>query len=145
MTMRIKFNIPSEHQVFKCQIAVRIDDINYGNHLSNDRLLTYAHECRLQYFRALGYQDERDVGGQSLIMSDSAIMYRGEGFYGDILKVSLFSPPPHEYGFDLFYLMSNQESKEVARIKTGLVFYDYQNKKLIKNPSGFEGVLKSVQ
>ncbi|MFZ8933704.1 MAG: thioesterase family protein [Bacteriovoracaceae bacterium] len=142
--MRIKFEIPVEFQVFETKVQVRIDDINYGQHLSNDRLLVYAHEARMRYFRALGIEDEKSVGGSSIIMSDSAIMYRNEGLWAQELNISIYLPPTHSYGFDLFYSVQNDQGAEVARIKTGLVFYDYEKKKLSKAPIGLENVLTPI-
>ncbi len=141
MTMRIKFEIPKDALVFETNIQVRIDDINYGQHLSNDRLLVYAHEARMRYFKSLGFKDEKSIAGKSIIMSDSAIMYRHESVWGDELKVSLSVPAPHLYGFDIYYCLTNLDGHEVARVKTGLVFYDYAQKKLLKAPMSLKDLI----
>ena len=42
------------------------------------------------------------------------------------------------YGFDMFYQLDNQAGgKEIARIKTGIVFFDYQTRKIAPIPSRF--------
>jgi acyl-CoA thioesterase FadM len=45
---RIKLTLPSAFG-FKTQIPVRIQDLNYGNHVSNDAILSIMHEARMQY------------------------------------------------------------------------------------------------
>ncbi|WP_255669390.1 hypothetical protein [Myroides oncorhynchi] len=39
---RVKLNLPTEF-IFETKIPVRITDLNYGNHLGNDKLLSISH------------------------------------------------------------------------------------------------------
>ncbi|MFZ9695712.1 MAG: hypothetical protein ACO3AY_07565 [Chitinophagaceae bacterium] len=34
---------------YSFEIPIRITDINYGGHVGNDRMLTLAHEARIQF------------------------------------------------------------------------------------------------
>ncbi|SIQ62467.1 acyl-CoA thioesterase [Pontibacter lucknowensis] len=130
---RIKVAIP-EHVSFEATIPVRITDLNYGAHLGNDALLSILHEARLQLLRHFGYT-ELDMGGASLIMADVAIEYKGEGFYGDVLTLRLAFDDVHKYGFDITYHVLNQNGKEVARAKTGMLCFNYQERKLMALPN----------
>ncbi|WP_299705697.1 thioesterase family protein [uncultured Pontibacter sp.] len=129
---RIKVAIPA-HVSFEAAIPVRITDLNYGAHLGNDALLSILHEARLQLLRHFGYT-ELDLGGASLIMADVAIEYKGEGFYGDVLTLKLAFDDIHKYGFDITYHVLNQDGKEVARAKTGMLCFNYQERKLMALP-----------
>ncbi len=80
---RIKIELP-EKFLFRTEIPVRITDINYGGHLGNDSLLSIIHEARLRFLNHLGYS-ESNVEEVGIIMIDSAIQYKSEGFYGDEL------------------------------------------------------------
>ena len=71
--------MPESNPVYQTSIQVRVDDMNYGNHMGNDRYLAFAHEARLQFLRS-HQQSELNFFEASLIMADSAIMYRGEAF-----------------------------------------------------------------
>jgi acyl-CoA thioester hydrolase len=129
---RIKVAIPA-HVSFEATIPVRITDLNYGAHLGNDALLSILHEARLQLLSHFGYT-ELDLGGASLIMADVAIEYKGEGFYGDVLTLKLAFDDVHKYGFDITYHVLNQDGKEVARAKTGMLCFNYQERKLMALP-----------
>lgn len=130
---RIKVAIPA-HTAFEATIPLRITDLNYGAHLGNDALLSILHEARLQLLRHFGYT-ELDMGGASLIMADVAIEYKGEGFYGDVLTLRLAFDDVHKYGFDITYHVLNQHGKEVARAKTGMLCFNYQERKLMALPA----------
>lgn len=129
---RIKVAIPA-HTHFEATIPVRITDLNYGNHLGNDALLSILHEARMQLLGHFGWS-ELSIGGAGMIMADVAIEYKGEGFYGDVLSIKLAFDDVSKYGFDITYHVVNQQGKEVARAKTGMLCFDYQNRKLMALP-----------
>jgi acyl-CoA thioester hydrolase len=53
---RVKLSIP-EHTIFTTDIAVRITDINYGNHLGNDALVSILQEARMQWLTSNNYTE----------------------------------------------------------------------------------------
>lgn len=53
---RLKLILP-ESFLFSTTIAVRITDLNYGNHLANDKVLSILHEARMQFFQHYGYSE----------------------------------------------------------------------------------------
>jgi acyl-CoA thioesterase FadM len=129
---RVKVDIPA-HIHFETRIPIRITDLNYGGHLGNDALLSILHEARLQLLKHFGY-DELQLGGASLIMADVAISYKGEGFYGDTLYIKMAFDELNKYGFDITYHVLNQEGREVARAKTGMLCFNYRERKLMPLP-----------
>ncbi|MEJ8757743.1 thioesterase family protein [Pontibacter sp. H259] len=129
---RIKVTIP-EHTHFTTTIPVRVTDLNYGNHLGNDALLSILHEARMQLLQDFSWS-ELNIGGASMIMADVAIEYKGEGFYGDVLRINLAFDDISKYGFDITYHVLNQNGKEVARAKTGMLCINYQERKLMALP-----------
>ncbi len=129
---RIKVNIPQQTH-FTATIPVRVTDLNYGNHLGNDALLSILHEARMQLLNNFGWS-ELQIGGASMIMADVAIEYKGEGFYGDILTINLAFDDINKYGFDITYHVTNQDGKEVARAKTGMLCFNYTERKLMPLP-----------
>ena len=129
---RVEVNIPA-HIHFEANISVRITDMNYGAHLGNDALLSILHEARLQLLNHFGYT-EMELGGASLIMADVAINYKGESFYGDTLTIKMAFDDLNKYGFDISYHVLNQDGKEVARAKTGMLCFNYRARKLMSLP-----------
>ncbi len=84
---RVVINFPDVTH-FSTELSVRIGDINQGNHLGHDRMITLVHEARIQFFRALGY-DELDIDGVGTLVADLAISYQNEAFYGDCLRFDI--------------------------------------------------------
>jgi acyl-CoA thioesterase FadM len=133
---RIKLELPASVH-FATEIPVRIGDVNYGNHLGNDALLSLIHEARVRFLAHYGYT-EMNIEGASIIMNDVAIVYKAEAFYGETLRFEISVGDFHRFGCDFVYAITNKEShKEVARAKTGVVFYDYAEKHLMHVPEQF--------
>lgn len=130
---RIQLELPAQY-AYSVEIPLRITDMNYGNHLGNDAVLSLLHEARYQYFRHLGYS-EMDLGGPGTIMTDCAIIYKSEAFAGDVLQISMATSDFHKYGFDLYYKVWNTNRERLtAEAKTGICTYDYHEKKLVPLP-----------
>lgn len=135
---RIKIDLPEQFS-FAVKIPVRITDINYGGHVGNDSILSLLHEARVSYLKHLGYA-ELDIAGVGLIMSDVAIEFKGESFYGDELTVSVAAGEFSKISFDIFYKMETVRDGKtilVAKAKTMMVFYDYGAKKMVVMPAEF--------
>ncbi len=131
--MRIKIPVPASFS-FKTEIPVRIGDLNYGGHVGNEVFLAYAQEARVHFLNQLGYA-ELNLEGVGLIMADAAINYKAEAFHGDTLVVEVTANDPTRMGFDLVYRMTNKANgKEVCIVKTGMVCFDYENKKVAMLP-----------
>ena len=126
---RIKVNLPETFE-FSVVIPVRITDLNYGGHLGNDALLSILHEARVQFLLYLGRPEVDRATGQGHIMADVAIEYKGEAFHGDQLRIDMAVDDVQKYGFDIVYRVRNQDGRDVARAKTGLVSFDYNTRTL---------------
>jgi acyl-CoA thioesterase FadM len=127
--MRIKLDEPQKY-IFSTFIKIRVSDLNYGNHLSNDRLLSFAHQARVEWLDSLGFS-EMNFGGNGIIMTDAAVIYKSEGHLNDELKIELGIADLSRSGFDIYYKIVNQRNnKELAMVKTGILSFDYSNKKV---------------
>lgn len=132
---RIKIDLPEKFS-FTTKIPIRITDINYGGHVGNDRILTIMHEARFQFFKKFGFA-ELEFAGTGIIISDAAIEYKNELFYGDIVIASIACGEFTKVSFELFYKLEKEVSGKqvlVAVAKTGIVCYDYKNKKVVLVP-----------
>lgn len=133
---RIKIDLPA-HIQFQTTITVRVNDLNYGGHVGNDTILTIMHEGRLRFLRSMGFKDELSLENNvGIIITDAAIVYKAESFYGDQLVVEISTDDFSKYGFDMYYKITHEESgKEVARGKTGIVCMDYKERKIANIPA----------
>jgi acyl-CoA thioesterase FadM len=139
---RIKIEIP-EKIIGTFIIPIRIADINYGNHVGNDAFVSIIHEARMQWLQLYGYT-ELKIEGIGLIMSDLAIEFKNESFYGDLVEVRLGAGEVSRVGFELYYQLlakRNTENIILANAKTGMVCYDYDAKKVAAIPDKLKMLL----
>jgi YbgC/YbaW family acyl-CoA thioester hydrolase len=130
---RIKIKLPASFS-FSTSIKIRITDLNYGGHVGNDTILSLAHEARMQFLKKYGYS-ELDMNGIGMIMIDAGIEFKSELFYGDEIIVFVSANEFTRIGFDLYYKIMKSETL-VALVKTGMVCYDYDLKKVVSLPVG---------
>ena len=134
---RIKLDLP-KHFHFTTEIPIRISDINYGGHLGNDSVLSILHDARLRFLMEHGYS-EFNVEGVSLIMSDSIVLYKSQAFFGESLRIQIAVQDFSKFGFDIYYLVRERESgREVVQAKTGMAFFNYEERKLSPVPEKFK-------
>jgi len=129
---RIKIDMP-ENKLAEIKIPVRISDINYGNHVGNDAFVSILHEARVQWLKGEGYT-ELNFAGAGLIMSDLAIEFKNESFYGDIVEVCIYAGEASRVSFELYYQLSaarNLEKIILANAKTRMIAYNYEKKKAV--------------
>jgi 4-hydroxybenzoyl-CoA thioesterase len=88
---------------------------------------------------------ELDVGGLGTVMSDSAIQYRSEAFQGECLRFELAAYDFNKYGCDIAYRISERDSgRLVALAKSGLVFFNYAERKVQSRPACFSEALDKL-
>ncbi len=139
---RIKLIIPDK-QIFSTKIAVRITDINYGNHVGNDALISILHEARMQWLASLNYT-ELSIENAALIMADLAVEYKAESFYGDVLLIDIAIGEISKVSFEIFYEITTHRNNIkllIAKAKTGMVCFDYELKKVTNIPEKFLSML----
>jgi len=139
---RIKLSLP-ERQIAQCTIPVRISDINYGNHVGNDSFVSIIHESRVQWLKQHGFT-ELDIDGTGLIMADLAMEFKRESFYGDQVTVTIFAGEISRIGFELYYQISvERDAIPIVLViaKTGMVCYDYVQKKTASIPKALSKIL----
>ena len=134
-----------EQYFFSTDLDVRISDINYGNHVGNDAILSIVHESRCRFFNELGFS-ELDVDGFGIIMTDCAVVYKSESHYGETLTINISTQDHNKYGCDIIYQIVEKHTKRtVAEVKTGIVFFDYSQKKVVNIPQAFLDKLEELQ
>lgn len=133
---RIRIDLP-ERFIFSTDIPIYIGHINYGHHLDNAVLLSLVSEARVRFFKSLGYT-EMDVEGVGIIVADAAVQYLSESFHGDVLVFEMTPTDFNKYGCDLVYRVREKSSgRNVACGKTGILFFDYAQKKPVAVPPRF--------
>jgi acyl-CoA thioester hydrolase len=132
---RVEVNLPDRF-LYTTEMVVRASDLNYGNHVGHDRVLTLLQDARVEFYRTLGFKNELNFDGSiGQVIADVSIQYKSESFLADTLIVRIGLSDFNKYGFDMFYLVENKTTaKEVARAKIGIVCFDYETRKIARIP-----------
>jgi acyl-CoA thioesterase FadM len=141
---RIKIELPGK-SFFETVIPIRITDLNYGNHVGNDTILSILHEARVQWLEHYGY-GELNIGGVGLIMSDVAIEFKNEIFYGEKIIASVAADEFSKFSFEVYYKLEKETNEKrilVVTAKTGMVCYDYAARKIVGVPEEIRMKLSS--
>jgi acyl-CoA thioesterase FadM len=141
---RVKIDLPEKFS-FSTTIDIRITDLNYGGHVGNDTLLSLIHEARMRFLRHFDCT-EMNFAGTGLIMSDAAIEFKSELFYGEQVKVSVAIAEISKVSFALCYLLEKSAGDKqltVALARTGMVCFNYTTKKIAAFPESMRSVFNA--
>lgn len=143
---RVKIIFPDRKADFETTLSVRVTDINYGNHLANDKLVAMLHESRVLMLSAWQYT-EFNIEGAALIQSDLMVRYRNEAFLGDQLHFELYLTNFTSRSFDLLYRIDTVRDNNkvlIAEAKVALVCFDYNTRSTTTVPEIFAAKYRNL-
>ena len=129
---RVHIDMP-ERFAYSTELEVRVSDLNYGNHLGNDQVLSLLHEARRRYIRSLG-EDEIGAAGLGFVIADAAVIYRAQAFYGDRLTVEVAAGEFQSRSCAFFHRARNKDGATVAEARLGVVCFDFKAQKAVSFP-----------
>lgn len=141
---RLQLDFP-EHQVcYTTTLTVRSTDINGGNHLGNDAMISMISEARARFLFEFGVREsERD--GSGIIVTDLATTYRAEAHARDQLQFDVGVMDFNKYGGDITFRITRPSDQVlVAMAKYGFVFFDYQSGRVTAMPDAFRAKFPRV-
>ena len=133
---RVKIEEPDKY-IFTAKIVTRITYLNYGVHVGNDRIFAFMHDARVQFLKSLGYESELDIDGLGNIQTDAAISYKAEIFAHEDISIKVGLMDFNKYGCDFIYRFTKADGKLAAIGKTGIIFFDYEKRKIANMPAPF--------
>jgi len=139
---RIRLELPQKFD-FSTEIPVRFSDLNAGAHLAHEKVLQLAEEARLAFIRQLGFAD-MSIDGTRFAVSDAAVVYKSQAFYGQVLRIDIAVRDCGRKTCDFFHLITHTATRrEVARVKVGIVFLDYETQRMTNVPASFRAMFSS--
>lgn len=137
---RIRLEFPTPI-CFQHQLSVRISDLNYGAHLGHDQLVSLVHEARAQWFRSAGHH-ELDIEGVGIVVAELAVNYQAEAFFEDQINIELSVGEAGSKSVEIYYRLRRvQDDVVIAIAKTGVVFFDFQQRCAVPMPAAFRAML----
>jgi acyl-CoA thioester hydrolase len=128
-----------KNKKYSYQASVRVGDLNYGNHLAHDKLITIIHDARVCFFKGHQLSEINLENTYTILLSSLTIDYLGQGFLGDIINVHVFINEIKKTNFKMSYKVSIQNST-IALCSTTLVCYN----NISRQPDKIPTVLLSV-
>ncbi|MDO5090532.1 MAG: thioesterase family protein [Cardiobacteriaceae bacterium] len=127
--------ILTRKQPFVSRLDVRIADINYGNHLGHDRLVSLLHQARVEALAAID-ASELDFFGSALILARLEVDYRAQAFLHDALEIAVWLGELRASRFALHYRVTRGDVL-IAEAQTLMVCFDYQRQRTTAVPESF--------
>jgi acyl-CoA thioesterase FadM len=141
---RLQLDFPEDQYYYSTPLTVRVTDINAGNHLGNDSMISMISEARARFLFEFGVTEtERD--GTGIIVTDLATMYRAEAHARDQLLFEVGVMDFNKYGGDItFRITRPADRKQIAMAKSGFVFYNYKTAQVVSMPDDFRAKFARV-
>jgi acyl-CoA thioesterase FadM len=141
---RLQLTFPEDQWYYSTQLTVRVTDINAGNHLGNDSMISMISEARARFLFEFGVSEsERD--GNGIIVTDLATTYRAEAHARDQLLFEVGVMDFNKYGGDIIFRITRPLDKTlIAMAKSGFVFFNYKTSQVVAMPDDFRAKFDRV-
>ncbi|MCQ4272879.1 thioesterase family protein [Pseudomonas kuykendallii] len=141
---RLILDFPEDQYCFSTQLTVRITDINGANHLGNDSMISMISEARARFLFEYGIGESR-ADGSGIIVTDLATTYRAEAHARDQLLFEVGVMDFNRYGGDItFRITRPADGRLIAMAKSGFVFFDYRQSRVVAMPGAFRALFPRV-
>ena len=134
---RLILTFPEDQYYYTTLLTVRVTDINAGNHLGNDSMISMISEARARFLFEYGVS-ETEGDGTGIIVMDLATTYRAEAHARDQLLFEVGVMDFNKYGGDVIFRVTRPKDKTlVAMAKQGFVFFNYKTSQVVAMPEDF--------
>jgi acyl-CoA thioesterase FadM len=141
---RLILTFPEDQYYYTTLLTVRVTDINAGNHLGNDSMISMISEARARFLFEYGVS-ETEGDGTGIIVTDLATTYRAEAHARDQLLFEVGVMDFNKYGGDIIFRVTRPKDKTlVAMAKQGFVFFNYKTSQVVVMPEEFQGKFERV-
>lgn len=136
---RLTLDFPPELFIYSTTLTVRVTDINGAKHLGNDSMISMISEARARFLFDKGITDT------GIIVTDLATTYKAEAHARDRLVFEVGVMDFNKYGGDIIFRITRPaDGTLVAMAKSGFVFFDYKQSKVVPIPEEFRQVFPNV-
>lgn len=141
---RLSLKFPPDQYLYSTHLTVRVTDINGANHLGNDSMISMISEARARFLFDFGIE-ETTSDKQGIIVTDLATTYLAEAYARDELLFEVGAMDFNKYGGDIIFRVTRPaDGSLIAMAKSGFVFFDYGQKKVVPIPPSFDAKFPGV-
>ncbi|MGB5157314.1 acyl-CoA thioesterase [Desulfobacterium sp. N47] len=128
---------------FSIPMKVRIDDLNYGNHVGYQIYLVYFQQARIAYLAQFGFS-EMNINGYGMIISEANCRYKQELFFGDDIIIECRVSELKSKLFIMDYRIM-KAAKICALGFTANMCFDYSKKRAVSLPHDFIRLIQEFE
>lgn len=129
--------INKDNLLFTHKTSVRMDDINFGNHLAANRMPGLLQTAKA-YFLKKHELSEADCYGYGLILLNLEIQFCNQAFFSDELVFNIYLETLSRSTITFSYSISNEvTNKIIAKAKEVIGFFDLEKQRLCKPDERF--------
>jgi acyl-CoA thioester hydrolase len=126
---------------FTTDIQMRFRDIDGMGHVNNAVYLSYTELARTQFYMQVA--GKRTLDEIDFILAHIDIDFESQAIWGDQIRIAVWPSKIGTSSFTLSYEITEKRSGRIlARAKSVLVSYDYENRKSKPIPSDFRKLLE---
>ncbi len=141
---RLILEFPQDQYCFSTRLSVRATDINAANHLANESMIAMISEARARFLFEFGL-GKSNADGSGIIVTDLAATYRAEAYFRDQLLFEVGVMDFNTYGGDItFRITRPADGQLIAMAKSGFVFFDYRQSRVMPMPAAFKALFPGV-
>lgn len=142
---RVKLDFPAEAIIHRHPLTVRVTDMNYGQHLGHDALVSLLHEARVQAFAALDLP-EWDMYGYPSIVADLAVQYQSEARWPEALIIETAVPEPQGKALTVYQrVLTSDEKRIVATARVNQLLIDLKAGRPVEVPTQVKQALTQAR
>ena len=128
---------------FTTDIQMRFRDIDGMGHVNNAVYLSYVELARTQFY--MHQANKRTLDEIDFILAHVEIDFESQATWGDQIQVAVWPSKIGNSSFTLSYEVKEKRSGRIlARAKSVLVSYDYENRKSKPIPDEFRTLLQAA-
>jgi acyl-CoA thioester hydrolase len=116
-------------------LTVRVNDLNYGNHVGHQNFFAFFQEARVAYLNQFGYS-ELDLGGCGMILAEAGCKYKQALLLNDKVRVACAVVEFKSKRFTMAYQIERDQIVCAEGFTINLGF-DYQSNKVVRLPEEF--------
>lgn len=127
----------AESYEFEYKTEIKVRDVNYGGHMSNDAVVGLMHEARLAFFGSQGCT-ELDLGDgkTGTILAELGVNYKAQGYMNDKVSIFCHIGDVKSTTFNIYYKMTKGDVL-MCLAETKIAAFDYDANELAPIPETF--------
>ena len=121
--------------------TVKQEDLNYGNHVGNERALLFFQWTRESFLRQNNLSETNIGDGSGFIQVEATVQYKKQLFLNQKIEVRITKIEIK--GLKIIFEYEIYTGKELAITGTATVLaYNYEEQKIKKIPTNFKEIVK---